>query len=79
MHYIVINPPRRHSNTKYICTKQRICKTLEVKTERTIDKSIIIAEDLIAMCQPLIDWMADLNMKAKSIGRRKKNIFMIMN
>ena len=52
--------------------KQRICKTLEVKTERTIDKSIIIAEDLIAMCQPLIDWMADLNMKAKSIGRRKK-------
>ena len=56
-----------------------MCKTLEVKTERTTDKSIIIAEDLIAMCQPLIDWMADLNMKAKSIGRRKKNIFMIMN
>ena len=26
------------------------------------------------MCQPLIHWMVDLNMKAKSIRRRKKNL-----
>lgn len=31
----MVNPLRRYSNPKYICTKQQIYKTCEVKTDRT--------------------------------------------
>ena len=30
-----INPPRKHSNCKCMCTKQQCCKISETKTDRT--------------------------------------------
>lgn len=35
-HYrIRVNPPRRHSNPKCLCTRQQSCKTYQTKTNRT--------------------------------------------
>lgn len=54
----MVNPLRRYSNPKYICTKQQIYKTCEVKTDRTemINRQIQLQlENSTYFCQQLID------------------------